>query len=179
MSHQPYEDWLFSDEPLSPEQTRELRSHLGMCDTCRQLSVSWVDIRNLFQVTPQVVPEAGFSARWLTRLEEKEKRTKQRQSWLMLIFTGGVATFILLMMGINLFTSIDQPMQLFLLGINKITEWLTIIKAANEVLSALAGLVSIMIPPMWWGMLAVAISLLCLLWIYSLKQLIQPRRMIS
>ena len=178
MNHQPYEDWLFSDEPLLPEQTRDLRSHLRMCDSCRQLSESWGDIQNLFQVTPQIEPQAGFSARWVTRLAEREKQTKQRQSWIMLIITGGVATLILLLMGVNLFASVDQPLQLLLLGTNKITEWLSLIKAINEVLSALIELVSIMIPPVWWVMFAVVISLLSLLWIYSLKQLIQPRRII-
>ena len=178
MNHQPYEDWLFSDEPLLPEQTRDLQSHLRMCDSCRQLSESWVDIQNLFQITPQIEPQAGFSSRWINRLAEREKQAKQRQSWIMLIITGGVATFILFLMGVNLFASVDQPIQLLLLGTNKIAEWLSIIKATNEVLSALIELVSIMIPPVWWVMFAVVISLLGLLWIYSLKQLIQPRRII-
>ena len=178
MNHQPYEDWLFSDEPLLPEQTRDLQSHLSVCDSCRQLSQSWVDVQNLFQVTPQIKPQPGFSARWLTRHAEKEKQSKQRQSWIMLIITGGVATFILLLMGVNLFTSVDQPTQLLLLGTNKITEWLIVIKAVNEILSAFVELVSIMIPPGWWVMFAVVISFLGLLWIYSLKRLIQPRRII-
>lgn len=178
MNHQPYEDWLFSDEPLLPEHTRDLQAHLRICDSCRQLSESWVDIENLFQVTPVVEPQVGFSARWLTRLEEKEKKTNQIQSWMMLFITGGVAIFILLLLSVNLYTSVDQPIQLLLLGTNKITEWLSLIKATNEVLSALVELVSIMISPTWWVLFAAVISLLSLLWIYSLKQLIQPRRMI-
>lgn len=177
MNHQPYEDWLFSDEPLSPQQNSDLKTHLQVCDSCTQLSESWGDVKNLFRSTPEVEPQAGFSARWLTRLEEKENKTKQRQSWIMLIITGGVATFILLLMGVNLILSVDQPIQLLFLGTNKITEWLSIIKATNEILSALIELVSIMIPPVWWVMFAVVISILSLLWIFSLKQLIQPRRM--
>jgi hypothetical protein len=177
MNHQPYEDWLFLDEPLSPHQSRELKKHLQVCDSCTQLSESWVDIQDLIQSTPDVNPQAGFSARWLTRLQERENKTQQKQSWIMLIITGGVATFILLLMGINVILSVDQPLQLLFLGTNKVAEWLLIINATNEILSAFVELVSIIVPPGWWVMFAVVISLLSLLWIYSLKQLIKPRRM--
>jgi hypothetical protein len=179
MNHQPYEDWLLSEEPLLPEQACELESHLRLCGSCRRLSESWTDIQNFFQVVPDVKPQAGFSARWLTRLEEREKKSKQRQSWMMLILTGGVAAFIFILIGINFAMSINQPMQLLLIGTNKIADWLSVIKAINEVSSALLELVSIMIPPVWWVIFAAMISLLSLLWIYSLNQLIQPRRMIS
>ena len=178
MNHQPYEDWVISDDPILPEQNSELQAHLRKCDSCRQLSESWVDVQNLLHVTHQVKPQAGFSERWLARLEEQERKNKQRQSWIMLILTGGVAIFLLLMMGVNFFTSVDQPLQLLLIGTNKFIEWLSVIKAINEVFSALVDLVSIMIPPVWWVLFAGIISLLCLLWIYSLRQLMQPRRMI-
>ena len=178
MNHQPYEDWLFSDEPLLPEQSRDLQAHLRMCGSCQQFSEAWSDVQNLFNVAPLVQPKAGFSTRWLTRLEEEERKTKQRQSWMMLILTGGVALFILLLMGINVFASIDQPIQILFLGTSKLTEMLSALKAINEILSASVELVSILIPPMWWIVFAVVISLLSLLWLYSLKQLMQPRRMI-
>lgn len=178
MNHQPYEDWLISEDPILPEQNCELQDHLRNCDSCRQLSEFWLDIQTLLHVPQQVRPHAGFSARWLTRFEEQERKNKQRQSWIMLILTGGVAVFLLLMMGVNIITSVDQPLQLLLIGTNKLIEWLTVIKAINEVLSALVELVSFMIPPVWWVLLAGMISLLCLLWFYSLRQLIQPRRII-
>jgi predicted anti-sigma-YlaC factor YlaD len=178
MNHQPYEDWLISEDPILPEQNSELQDHLRKCDSCRQLSESWLDIQTLLHVPQQVRPHAGFSARWLTHYEEQERKNKQRQSWIMLILTGGVTVFLLLMMGVNIITSVDQPLQLLLLGTNKLIEWLSVIKAINEILSALVELVSFMIPPVWWVLLAGMISLLCLLWFYSLKQLIQPRRII-
>lgn len=177
MNHQPYEDWLLSDEPLSSQQNRDLKKHLQICDSCSQLFESWVGIQNIFRSTPDVQPQAGFSARWLTQLEERKTKIQQRQSWIMLLITGGVATFILLLLGINLVLSVDQPVQLLLVGSNKIAEWLLIINATNEILSALVELVSIMVPPIWWVIFAVVISLFSLLWIYSLRQLIQPRRM--
>lgn len=178
MNHQPYEDWLLSDEPLLPEQSRDLQTHLRMCDSCQQLFESWSEVQNLFNVAPSVQPKAGFSTRWLIRLEEEERKTKQRQSWMMLILTGGVALFILLLISINVFTSIDQPIQLLFLGTSKLTEILSALNAINEILSAFVELVSILIPPMWWIVIVAGISLLGLLWLYSLKQLMQPRRML-
>ena len=178
MNHLPYEDWLFSDDPILPEQNNELQIHLRECDSCRQLSESWVDIQNLLHLPHQVKPQAGFSARWQTRLEEQARKNKHRQSWIMLILTGGVAVFLLILMGVNIFTSVEQPLQLLLMGTNKLIEWLSVIKALNEVFSALVEMVSIMIPPVWWVLFAGMISLLCLLWFYSLKQLIQSRRII-
>jgi len=178
MNHQPYEDWLFSDNPILPEQKDELQDHLRKCDSCSQLSESWGNVHNLLDGPNQVRPNAGFSARWLTRLEEQEGRNKQRQSWIMLFLTGGVAVILLLLMGLNIITSVDQPLQLLLIGTQKLIEWLSVIKAFNEVISAFIELVSFIIPPVWWVLFAGMISLLCLLWLYSLKQLIQPRRMI-
>ncbi len=33
MNHRPFEDWLLDDQPLTPEQKRDLQSHLRTC-TC-------------------------------------------------------------------------------------------------------------------------------------------------
>ena len=35
MNHQPFENWLLSEEPLPPENKRELDTHLQTCDQCR------------------------------------------------------------------------------------------------------------------------------------------------
>jgi predicted anti-sigma-YlaC factor YlaD len=178
MNHQPYEDWLFSDNPILPEHRKELQEHLRKCDSCRQLSEAWGNVQTLLSLPEQVKPNAGFSARWLSRLEERERRNEQRQSWMMLILTGGVAAILLILMGVNILTSVDQPLQLLLIGTQKLIEWVSVLKAINEVISAVIELVTFIIPPVWWVVFAGMISLLCLLWMYSLRQLIQPRRII-
>ena len=37
MDHLPFEDWILNDEPLTPQQKRELDAHLQACRTCTAL----------------------------------------------------------------------------------------------------------------------------------------------
>ena len=39
MNHQPFRDWLLSDEQLSTEQTQALQDHLSSCETCSQMDI--------------------------------------------------------------------------------------------------------------------------------------------
>jgi hypothetical protein len=44
MNHLPFKDWLSTDEPLSPDQSLALRSHLKECDDCQHMENALTDI---------------------------------------------------------------------------------------------------------------------------------------
>ena len=177
MNHLPYEDWILSDEALSPEQSNHLHVHLMSCDSCRQLSESYLDVKKLFNVSPQLKPADGFRDRWLIRLEKEENKKRKRQTLIMFIVTGGAALSILMLLSFQVFKSINQPMDFLILGANILTQLLSIIFAINEITSALVELISIMIPPFWWVVSATIVSVMSLLWLYSIKRIMLSRRM--
>ena len=81
MKHQPFENWLFSEEPLPADDGRELEDHLMDCDQCSGLENAWMDIASLFAEVPDVEPAPGFINRWQATLEADRAAEKaQRQS---------------------------------------------------------------------------------------------------
>ena len=43
--HLPYRDWIFEEEPLPAESTRELARHLQDCADCRTTAEAWEGAR--------------------------------------------------------------------------------------------------------------------------------------
>jgi hypothetical protein len=88
MNHRPFEDWLLDDQPLLPEQKRDLQSHLRSCSSCSAIAES-----NLALHTPRMVlPSPGFSDRFQVRLARRrsEQRWRQIVGTLVLVL-GGLA----------------------------------------------------------------------------------------
>ena len=61
MDHQPFRNWLLSEEQLSAEQNQSLQEHLASCESCSQFKSSWKEL-DLFipKFSSQVAPECGF-----------------------------------------------------------------------------------------------------------------------
>ena len=47
MKHQPFEEWLLDDLMISPEQKRELDSHLRTCAYCSALAETGIALRSV------------------------------------------------------------------------------------------------------------------------------------
>lgn len=74
MVHQPYEGWLLDDEHLTPEQERELRTHLRICPDCAALARSNLALR----AAPVVPAPQGFTLRFQQRLAAQRKAEAKR-----------------------------------------------------------------------------------------------------
>jgi hypothetical protein len=183
MSHQPFETWLLSDEPLDAEQAETLQAHLSGCGFCRQLAVNWSEVRGAFRASVPLKPAAGFAARWQARLasqptEEYLKR-QRRQSFGLFILSAGIAFLLLLLLVLQLVLVYDSPEQLLFTGVTRAAEWLTIVNLAQELLTTLPFFFLEIVPPVWWAVFAAGTGLLSLIWILSLRRLMQPRRVTS
>jgi hypothetical protein len=44
MNHQPFRDWLLSEEKLSIDQTQALKDHLHSCESCSQIEAAWLEV---------------------------------------------------------------------------------------------------------------------------------------
>lgn len=95
MNHQPFRDWLLSEEDLSAEQSQSLQKHLAECDSCTQFKSSVMELDGLFRNTPQVGPKAGFSQRWKSRLIENQALQQRRRGWFTIGATAVIAVVLL------------------------------------------------------------------------------------
>ena len=89
MNHRPFEDWLLDDQPLTPEQKRDLQSHLKLCTSCAAIADSNLALHTIHVVSP--VP--GFTDRFQARLAHRRSGQKWRQ------FAG---TLVLVLGGLGL-----------------------------------------------------------------------------
>src|SRR3989304_8143268 len=67
MNQQPFEDWLFSDEPLSAAEEKEMQIFLESNPREARLEAAGRSLRPALTSPEMVAPEAGFSQRWLHR----------------------------------------------------------------------------------------------------------------
>lgn len=95
MNHQPFEEWILSDEPLDPQQDAALTGHLVSCPDCPPLARAWQAVRQEIATEPPEAPAPGFSMRWQARL--KERRAEQQRRTVLL--TVGLNALALLVTG--------------------------------------------------------------------------------
>jgi len=131
MNHRPFEEYLLTEEPLTAEQSRQLHEHLLTCDRCRQLETGWGEVQRLFNTTPQVTPQAGFASRWHERLAAQRAKRHRRQLWLSFSITAGVAAFLLILLGIQIWTSLHTPEQWLLIKAYFLSVTITIVDIAE------------------------------------------------
>ena len=92
MKHQPFESWLYERKTLSQDQTRDLESHLEVCDSCRALATAWMEIEGQLFSASLIAPTSGFSHRWRSRLADYQRQINHRQmSAILLTTTVGLA----------------------------------------------------------------------------------------
>ncbi|HEX6305270.1 MAG TPA: hypothetical protein VFZ76_13845 [Anaerolineales bacterium] len=175
MNHQQYEQWLLSEEPLSREQSEELRAHLNSCEGCQRLSAAWSEVRQFIRSTPTVEPESGFVARWQARLELEKASEKQalhrRQSWIALIFTALTAISLLVVVVTQIASIFSTPSQFVVYWVAQMTALLSTANAVQELADVLIGTVAGVIPLSYWITFIASLSALFLFWILSLRQI--------
>jgi len=96
MSHQPFETWLFSEEPLEPEQSKSLGDHLNQCEDCREMSMALDQVVEVISTSRSPDPAPGFTQRWYQHLSAYRQKRQRQQIWLIVLGVFALATLILL-----------------------------------------------------------------------------------
>ena len=182
MNHQPFENWLLSEEPLTPDEMRTLDSHLSDCQQCKQLQDGWRGVIDLFQDVPDVAPKAGFTVRWTKRLaKEKQLDKVMRDRWqsvIMLILLANVVTGLVVLLGTQFFTIFDTPSSLVLSGIYRLISTVTLVNTIQNITFTLIRTLTGIVPAGVWALLGLGLIGSIVTWIVSIKSLsILPRRM--
>ena len=180
MGHQPYETWLISEEPLLPEDKQLLDEHIESCDACRQLSYSWVEVQGLFREPQLARPSPGFAKRWQARLVEVElleaERRQKRMSWMFFAVMAGAAAILLGFMVVQIFSSVQTPVQLFIGGMTLITGVLNLASAMQVAIIPFLNVILVSVPTYWWLILVLAACLLTLVLTLSARRILFSRR---
>jgi len=176
MSHQPFETWLLSNDPLNEEQQELLDSHLSECKNCATLSTALEQVDDiLLNDTFTPAPQAGFVQRWHSRLSIARQQRQQRKWWFLTIGLFGVTSVLLLIIflmninQINWFYEIGQVFANFSRFASNINQVINVIKSITSEFP-------ILIPPMiifGVGMLS-AMSALVVTWFSSMIKLYKP-----
>ena len=93
MNHHPYEEWILSDEELSPADHASLQEHLAGCQNCRQLENRWQAARLQINREGLAAPVAGFTIRWQKNLPDRINRleTQSARRFLFIILAASAA----------------------------------------------------------------------------------------
>jgi predicted anti-sigma-YlaC factor YlaD len=179
MNHQPFKNWMFSDEPLTPEQIKVLDAHLATCESCRSLSNAWVEVRTVLHSSQTIQPAINFAERWQARLvEQSENLTyrKQRQSWWFFFIAAGLAFLFLVVLTAQVISSFDSPTAIFLSGLYLFTEAIESITTLQGLVSVLLNTLITVVPPAWWIFMMLLLCGLITIWLASLRRIVYPRR---
>jgi hypothetical protein len=112
MSHQPFEDWLFSNEPLEPQQKQALQDHIEECEPCQALKSALYKVEKVFEASPLPEPVPGFTQRWYENLSVARGQEQSRHTWRMVLVFFSAATVIIIALTLLNMNSINWAYQL-------------------------------------------------------------------
>ena len=164
MKHQPFEEWLLNETPLTHEQKRELDLHVRSCAYCSALVETGMVLRSV----KMVAPADGFTARFQERLVERKLANHRRRIWGAVLFLIGGLSFLIWLAGPSLFAFLSSPQawiaSLVEWGIFLVTTFQAMAQAGEVLLHVIPGFV----PPFAWMIIVSAIAGISLLWSVSI-----------
>ena len=167
MKHQPFEEWLLNETPLTMEQKRELDLHVRSCAYCSALMETGVALHSV----KIFAPADGFTARFQTRLAERKLADHRRRVWGAILFLIGGLSFLLWLAAPSLFAFLSSPAT----WIAGLVEWgiflVTTFQAMTQAGEVLMHVVPGFVPPFAWLIVVSALAGTGLLWAVSIWRL--------
>lgn len=80
MNHRFFEERLFVEKPLPPEEQILLEEHINACERCRALWTAWQETEVELKLAQWVNPREGFSQRWRERHLRYTALAQQRRA---------------------------------------------------------------------------------------------------
>lgn len=172
MKHRPFEDWLLNDMPITPEQKRELESHLRTCAYCAAL----VETGRALGMVKMVSPAAGFMARFQARLAARKIAERRQRFWGTILFIAGGLAILLWIAGPYLASFFASPAT----WLSALVDWgiflITTLQAMAQAGSVMLQVVPGFLSPFAWMVLLSAFAGLSLLWSVSIWRFVRVPR---
>lgn len=176
MSHQPFENWLFTKETLTSEQSHALREHLDSCDTCRQVESAWREVHQQFNRAPAVAPAPGFSLRWQERLVDRRHAYQRRRAWMMFAVTLSSALIMFALLALRAIELLRSPGRIVLISAYQILNLIWFVKEVQTSLNSFIQIATSLIPWPAWFVFGGVLMLVVVLWFIFYQKLTHPRR---
>lgn len=178
MNHQHIKEWLISDDPLTPEQSRIIEDHLSGCESCRHLQTAWSEVFNFIKTTPVMEPRPGFLKRWESRLIQQQRQTQKRLTWIVFGAMTIIAVIIMILLGYQIFEIIRSPQQIVLVFLSRVAIFISYLNITKDYVS----LFSIYLPDIpvpIFILISGITTLLCVLWLAVFKQISTAWRIVK
>lgn len=175
-NHLPFEDWLFSDEPLDARESQSLQEHLQDCSSCSELSLAWHEVETRLKSAPALAPAAGFTLRWQARLAADRLKKERRQTLSILLFSIGGALLLLLFLAWLSLPALRSPEPFFWASVYRVFSLVTLAGSAQDFLTSIFQPIAGLVPFTWVVLFAGLLCELGVLWIVTLRLLTRPRR---
>lgn len=167
MSHQPFENWLLDEEPLTSQQQRDLQNHLRGCTVCSGIA----DSRIALHSTHLAAPVPGFTDRFRPRLAAWRRMQQRRQA---------IGTFLLVLIGVGLLYALAGPAMLEAARspaawLGEVTfyavEMVTLVSVIGHVGGILLRLLPVVLPSTAWPAVMLLGGMLAAIWIGTMRRL--------
>jgi len=172
MNHQPFEEWLLNEEPITLEQKRELNIHLLSCAYCSSLA----ETGDILHSVKMALPAPGFTARFQARLAEHKIADRRRKLWGAGWFILGGLSLLLWFAGPSILTFISSPENWIVTfvewGIFLITTLQALTQAGEVFLHVIPGF----LPPFVWMIIVSGFAGISLLWSVSIWRFVRVPR---
>jgi hypothetical protein len=169
MNHQPFDGWLLNEEPITPEQKRELDQHLHSCDYCNALAETGKVLRSVKMVSPA----EGFTARFQARLAEHKIADRRRKLWGAGFFLIGGLGLLLWFAGPSILKFVSAPEN----WIATLVEWgvflITTLQALTQAGEVFLHVIPGFMPPFAWMIIVSGFAGIGLLWSVSIWRFVR------
>ena len=172
MNHQPFEDWLLNDMPITHEQKRDLDLHMRTCTYCSALVETGIALKSVKKVSPQ----AGFTTRFQARLAERKLAERRRKIWGAVLFTFGGLAMLMWLASPYLASFFSAPAT----WIAALVEWVVFVITTFQALAQAGSVFLRIIPdflsPFAWMVILSAVAGVSLLWSVSIWRFVRVPR---
>ena len=167
MNHRPFDDWLLADQPLTPQQKRDLQVHLQNCPQCAALA----EVNLALTSARMVPPQAGFADRIQLRLAAQKRALRVRNLWGFLILILSVVSILAWLAWPLVKVVLRSPVDVLVSWLSNLVSLWASLQALSHVSAVLLRVVPGFIPASAWAILLLAAGGCSLLWAFSLVKL--------
>jgi hypothetical protein len=164
MDHRPFKDWLLNAQNLSADEQRQLNTHLQGCSSCTALA----EVDLALKSVKMTAPAAGFTERFLLRLETQKKALHRRNFWGFSLLTLSVVSGLAWISWPVLKSMIQSPVDLLGSWFTSVLSLWATLQAMGHAGEVLARVVPSFIPGYIWTIVLFSACGWSLVWVFSL-----------
>ena len=164
MDHRPFEDWLLDNASLTPDQKRQLQTHLQTCSSCTAIA----EVNLALKSVRLAEPAEGFVGRFQVRLAAKKKILRRRNFLGFSILAISVVGAFLWLTWPVLMDLVQSPVDLLDAWISSLLSAWTSFQAIFQAGLVLFKVVPSFLPVYIWAVILFAAGAWSLVWVASL-----------